>query len=172
VVMLPAEGTEGTAADDAPEPESGEGPRAELLLFALGEEWYGLSVEQVAGVEPRRPVARLPGVPPSVLGLLLWHGEVIPALDPAPLLTGRVGPPEDGYLVVGRAATGPVALLVREVVAVVTIDPGAIEAPLPTVEPQRARLVSGQVQVEGRWVAVLALDTLVDALVREEHGRA
>jgi purine-binding chemotaxis protein CheW len=153
----------------------GEGEEAgcpELLLFALGTEWYGLPVEQVVGIEPRRPVARLPGVPPTVLGLLLWHGEVLPALDPAPLLTGQPGPAEDGYLVIGRAAAGPVALLVHEVAEVATVDPEAIEAPLPTVDPRRARLVVGQVQVAARWVAVLALEPLVEALVQDGHAGA
>ncbi|MBX5492725.1 MAG: chemotaxis protein CheW [Chloroflexi bacterium] len=158
--------------DDNPLPDGNSEAGVELLLFALGDEWYGLPVEQVAGVEPWRAVARLPGTSPSVLGLALWHGEVIPVLDPTPLLTGTSSSAEDGYLVIGRAPAGPVGLAVRAVAAVATADRRAIDAPLSAVDPSRARLVYGHVQVEGRWVALLALASLVDAAVGHDHERA
>jgi purine-binding chemotaxis protein CheW len=150
--------------------EEGDYPRAELLLFALAGERYALAVEQVSGVEERRPITSVPGAPACVLGVFSRRGDVLPALDLAQLLLGQPGPTDGGYLLVGQSSSGPAGLLVGEVEAVVAIDPAALQPPLPTLDPARARLAQGQVQVDGHWVTVLDLERVVAAIAAAPQG--
>jgi purine-binding chemotaxis protein CheW len=136
----------------------------EALLVALAGEWYGLLVEQVAGVEQRPLITPLPGVPSAILGLFTRQGEVLPAFDAVRALLGRPGPEEDGYLVIGRAREGLVGMLVDEVEAVIVADRAALQPPLPTVDGVRAGCIRGQLEVDGRWVTLLDLDRLLGML--------
>lgn len=171
--MLPGPLTEENGPPGGPSAgvAGGDDPTLELLLFAVGGEWHSLPVEQVAGVEPQGPIATVPGAAPAVLGVFLWHGEVVPALDPAPALIGRDGVATGGFLVIGRGEAGPVGLLADAVEAVVSVDPAAVEPPLPTLDAPRAALVRGQVQAEDHWVTVVALDPLVAALTERPDDR-
>jgi purine-binding chemotaxis protein CheW len=144
-------------ADEA----ANEEPRVELLVLRLRGERYALAVQQVGGVDERRPVTPLPGTPPGVIGVFSRLGDVLPALDLAMLLQDAASPTQGGLFAVGQSTSGPVALLVDEVEAVVTVETSRIEAPLPTLAPTRARLLRGQIQIDGNWVSLLDLEGIV-----------
>jgi purine-binding chemotaxis protein CheW len=145
-------------------------PRVELLVLLLGGERYALPIEQVSGVDERRAITPLPGTPSGVLGVFNRLGDVVPALDLSLLLHGRDTPPRGGYLAVGQTASGPLALLVDEVEAVVAVDPVAIEPPLPTLGATRLRLVRGQVQVGEHWVTLLDLEGIVATITTQAQA--
>lgn len=155
----------GSGPDEQPAPPTteaaGEEPRVELLILRLRGERYALAVEQVGGVDERCPVTPLPGTPPGVIGVFSRLGDVLPALDLAMLLQEAPSPAEGGLFTVGRASAGPVALLVDEVESVVAVELSRIEPPLPALDPTRAQLLRGQVQIDGRWVSLLDLEGIV-----------
>jgi chemotaxis signal transduction protein len=82
------EGKQGQAA----EPEN----LRSLLVFALGQEWYGVDMSSVRRVLRPAPVARVPGASPEVLGLMNCHGEVLCVLDPRKIFGTPGGEEERG----------------------------------------------------------------------------
>lgn len=63
--------------------------RIELLTFELGEEVYGVDLQQVVEILTPRPVTPLPRAPSFVAGVASLRGAVIPVLD----LAARLGLP-------------------------------------------------------------------------------
>jgi purine-binding chemotaxis protein CheW len=57
-----------------------------VLLIRLGERQYGLPIAAVERVLPMAYVVPLPAANEGFLGMLNLHGQVLPVLDPRPLL--------------------------------------------------------------------------------------
>ncbi|MGA0603243.1 chemotaxis protein CheW [Caulobacter sp. KR2-114] len=75
---------DGAGRAGAPVAELGDGAVQRFVIFRLGEETYGLPIEQVDAVI-RLPdaVTRVPGAPPFVAGLISHRGQVTPLVDQA-----------------------------------------------------------------------------------------
>jgi purine-binding chemotaxis protein CheW len=56
-------------------------PQQQFLTFRLNDEWYGLSVYQLAEVLPTPKITRVPSVPTHILGVMNFRGEVLSAID-------------------------------------------------------------------------------------------
>ena len=120
-----------------------------LLLFDLEQAHYALRAAAVHGLAECGPVRRVPGAPPSVLGLVEWRGHPLIVLD-LPALLGhgtpsgppcliRLAPPLQGtalFLPVhARMASGPAleaaeaggkVLIEHEGHAIHLVDPAAL----------------------------------------------
>lgn len=111
----------------------------QLVVCALGAEQYGLPVEQVREIvryaEPR-PVA---SDVPWMRGVVSLRGRLVPVHDLALRLgvTSRGGASEK--LVIAEAGGEPVALLVDDVVEVLTVAPEQVE-PVPSGSGEIARV--------------------------------
>lgn len=106
-----------------------EGPLLVVTFRVDGEDW-AVDVQDVAEIVPGRPITRLPGAPPFVLGLVSWRGRTLPVLVPQPLKGARPAPdvkrrllvlrrpepcavPIDESARIGRAQVGPEGTAVR-----------------------------------------------------------
>lgn len=52
-----------------------------LVVLALGVEKYGIDIRSVVEIQPAGPITRLPGAPPTWLGLTNLRGRLYPVLD-------------------------------------------------------------------------------------------
>jgi purine-binding chemotaxis protein CheW len=52
-----------------------------VLLFRIGTRSYACTLESVREVIPFRPVTRLPGAPPHVLGIINLRGALVTVID-------------------------------------------------------------------------------------------
>jgi len=103
----------------------------QLIVFRLGDEDYGIRIEQVKEVTVTPEVARMPKTPPFIKGIANLRGDIIAIIDleerfllrPA----GRVLP-ERSYTVAVEAADYTLGLMVREV-------PRPFTLPLSQIEP-------------------------------------
>ncbi|MBV9774635.1 MAG: chemotaxis protein CheW [Gemmatimonadetes bacterium] len=100
----------------------------EVLLFEVFAERCGIAVTEVRSVVRAVAVARLPGAPPVVEGVIDLRGETVPVLA----LRRRFRLPErplhpDDVFVVARAGARTVALWVDAAVGMAVVDPAAIE---------------------------------------------
>ena len=115
----------GLGEEALPPPESCE----RYVVFHLGDQSYGLHITSVREVEKAGRVTPVPGAPPMIHGLINLHGEILPLIDPRPLLAlpaheGASG----GYLVVVRNSgqEGAVAWLVDGLGGMALVDPEQI----------------------------------------------
>jgi purine-binding chemotaxis protein CheW len=90
----------------------------EVLVFVTGGQEWALPAHLVRQVLSPRPVTRVPGADPSLVGLIAWRGRVLEVVSAdVPDVGCRTGAPSlDGApLLVIEGGEGPVALLVDEV---------------------------------------------------------
>jgi purine-binding chemotaxis protein CheW len=107
-----------------------------VLVCAVGQEFYGIALPEVARVLPFTPCARVPGTPQAMLGLVGRAGQLFSALDLGTALGLRqagAGPASDGirdgHLLLLRRVQRRFALRVDRVLGLAQVTP--LEAPDP-----------------------------------------
>ncbi|GAA3196438.1 chemotaxis protein CheW [Dactylosporangium siamense] len=84
----------------------------DLLAIRVGGHRYALRLTQAAGLFPDRPVTRLPGPLPSLLGVASFRGSIVPVYDLGAVF-GHPAAAEARWLVLA-AGEPPVALAFEE----------------------------------------------------------
>ena len=147
---------------EAGEDESETRDRIPYLGFFLGEEIYGLPLQQLREVSRLTRLRRIPGAPAGVAGLVNLRGEIVCALDARAIL-GLPGDDaaESGYLLALRGFADPLGLVVDSIADIYAIDPEEIEPPPATWSPDRAVYFQGTARVAEGLMGLLDLDRLV-----------
>lgn len=102
----------------------------QLIVFRLGDEDYGIRIEQVKEVTVTPDVARMPKTPPFIKGIANLRGDIIAILDLEERFRLRPAGrplPERSYTVAVEAADYTLGLVVREVPRPLTLPLGQIE---------------------------------------------
>ena len=101
-----------SAAKPQPEQE-----RASYLGFYLGNEVYGLPLEQLREVAHVGRLRRVPGAPAGVAGLVNRRGEIVCALDVRAILgLPTQASTESPFIVALRGFADPLGLIVDSIV--------------------------------------------------------
>lgn len=103
----------------------------QLIVFRLGDEDYGIRIEQVKEVTITPDVARMPKTPPFIKGIANLRGDIIAILDLEERFRLRPAGrpvPERSYTIAVEAADYVLGLMVREV-------PRPFTMPLSQLEP-------------------------------------
>lgn len=120
-------------------PEAPEAAADAWVLFRLCGRRMALEASLCRAVVRRPRAARLPGLPPWILGVAGIRGEVVSLTDPAEYLGLRSGRPAgDGFVLVVADGGVKAGLWVDGVADVAPIPPGAVvpvEAPWPGCPP-------------------------------------
>lgn len=136
--------------------------RIPYLGFRLGDEIYGLPLEQLKEVSRLTRLRRIPGAPPGVAGLVNLRGEIVCALDAREILGLSGGDTaQPGFFLALRGFTDPLGLLVDSIADIYAIDPGEIEPPPATWSADRAVYFLGTARVADGLMGLLDLDRLV-----------
>jgi purine-binding chemotaxis protein CheW len=138
--------------------------RVELLVFGLGDESYALPVPSLREIVRPPPLSEVPRADPSVLGVTMLRGEVVPVYDPRSRLglTGRPVPTSSSRVIIAQAAAGVLGLWVDRVRQVVRVPASQLEAPPRGVGDERLALVSLG-RIGSTLFAVLDLGVLIGA---------
>ncbi len=153
-ILREAAAAQGEAGPEGAGPA--EAPRS-LVVFSLGTEWYAVDLAHVRKVLRPVPIARVPGAPAEVLGLMNNHGEVLAIMDLRKLL-GIASPATAaaGKLVVvlhfGKREAG---VIVDSVGDICDVRAQEVLPVLESLEPARAKMFEGTVAREGRLVGLL-----------------
>jgi chemotaxis signal transduction protein len=129
-----------------------------FVVFRLGGNSYGLHMKLVREVEKAGRVTAVPGAPALLCGLINLRGEIMPLIDPKPLLgLEPAGWPPSGYLVVVQTGSEEMqaALLVEELGGVALVDPASVAIPGDSPDEAAAEHLLGQAQHRGRTVLLL-----------------
>jgi purine-binding chemotaxis protein CheW len=116
----------------------------DAVVVRIAGERYAVPAAFVWRVVGTTDVAAVPGAPPSLLGVMNLHGEVLPVFDPRRLLgLAPHAPGEAGRIVVlgGAAAELGLAVDAADDFARVTID--QLHAPPDSLAPDRRELLHG-----------------------------
>jgi purine-binding chemotaxis protein CheW len=98
-----------------------------VCVFELGQHTFGLRLESVGEIVPMAALSRPPSIPSILEGFLNLRGTAVPVVRIAELL--GLPPVQPGLytpLVIARADTLSVALLVDRVTAILLLPPDAL----------------------------------------------
>jgi purine-binding chemotaxis protein CheW len=128
----------------------------ERVLLVRARSWIcALPVRSVVETMRVLPIQPVSGAPRFVRGVAVIRGAPTPVVDLATFMEAGEGGGPGRRLVTMRAGTGPVALLVDEVIGVSTLDTAAVDRTPPLLD----RALTDHVEKLG------ALDTSVFALL-------
>lgn len=105
-------------------------PIIQLIVFRLGEEEYGIRIEQVKEVTITPEIARMPKTPAFVKGIANLRGDIIAIIDLEErfrLRTIHVEMPAMSYTMAIEAKEYTIGIMVREV-------PQPLSIPVSTIE--------------------------------------
>jgi purine-binding chemotaxis protein CheW len=140
------------------------------VVLRLGGSRYAVDMSDVAEVAALPRVTRVPRTPAWLLGVANWRGRLLPVLDLRPLFaTPTVPLPSSARLVVVSRNDLLVGVVAEAVPGVHDADLAAAAPAPPTLPPDAAALVTGQVADRSGPIAVL--DAAAVLALRERVDR-
>jgi purine-binding chemotaxis protein CheW len=145
--------------------ESGEETIADalsLLLFAIGDEWYAVTIGSVREIYNEYLVTPVPCVPPFIQGVINIRGEIVSVTDLRTLL--RLAPRQMDMelpVIVVEYGDCSTALVIDMIGDIVEIAREALEPPVSTLDKSQAACISGSAYVDGKLVGLLDLGAIL-----------
>ncbi len=141
----------------------------QLVIFELGNEYFGINIADVESIVKMQAVTALPKAPAFVEGITNLRGAVLPVID----LRKRFGMPEaaatkNSRIVVVVMGDTKVGMVVDGVSEVFSIPEEAIEAVPPMATGVNAAFLSGIAKLEGRLVILLDLSKVLSVEEQQE----
>jgi purine-binding chemotaxis protein CheW len=135
----------------------------QLIVFQLGDEDYGIRIEQVKEVTVTPEVVKMPKTPPFIKGIANLRGDIIAIVDLEERFqlrpTGRAVP-DFSYTLAVEAADYTLGLMVREVPRPLTIPVSLIEPAPEFVQDsgQRDKYLEGIAKLPNSEGVIIVLD--------------
>ncbi len=154
-----------SAAASAPRRAAPAAPEAvvQLIVFRLGDEDYGIRIEQVKEVTVTPEVVKMPKTPPFIKGIANLRGDIIAIVDLEERFQLRPAGrpvPDYSYTLAVEAADYTLGLMVREVPRPVTLPVSLIEAAPEFVQDngQREKYLEGIAKLPNDEGVIIVLD--------------
>ncbi|MBD3918259.1 chemotaxis protein CheW [Paenibacillus sp. PR3] len=135
-----------------------------VIVFALGQEEYGIEVDKVRTIERIQPITRVPKAPAFIKGVINLRGVVIPVID----LRGRFGLEEtvttdNSRIIIVAANELEVGFIVDSANDVIDIDTESIDTPPEVVGGIKAKYLHGIAKIgEKRLLVMLNLSEVLN----------
>ncbi len=135
-----------------------------VACFNLGAAAFGIDARQVQEVAKMGELTRVHHAPPAVVGIRNLRGRVVTVIDLAVRLKlGRVTPSPANRVLIVDSHGEPIGLLVDCVSDTLSVKPGDIAPPPPSLSGVECQALRGVCRGEGRLVALLDHESLLNA---------
>jgi purine-binding chemotaxis protein CheW len=140
------------------------GEELKVIVFALGNEEYGIEVDKVRTIERLSPITRVPKTATFIKGVINLRGVVVPVID----LRGRFNlsettATENSRIIVVAVADIEVGFIVDSANDVIDIDTDTIDLPPEIVGGIKAKYLRGIAKLgEGRLLIMLNLSEVLN----------
>jgi purine-binding chemotaxis protein CheW len=132
------------------------------LIFKVGQEEYGIHINQVVSIERMQKITSYPNRPPYVLGVTTVREEVIPIVDLRAALTGQSYDQGDtSRIVIVQVHNHAIGLLVDAATDVLDIPADKIQQP-HLLETKNATFLLGIAKLEERLLILLDIEQLLE----------
>jgi len=133
----------------------------EFLLLTLAGEAYAYPVAHALEVLHVPPIVPVPGVPPAVLGIINFRGQILSVTTIHGLLGLTAGEPGSGSrIIVTKGLSLVTGILADSVEKIAEVAAENILSLPVTIGDDKARLLAGQVYVDNRVVFLLDMERL------------
>ncbi|MFC4410601.1 chemotaxis protein CheW [Chungangia koreensis] len=132
------------------------------IIFQLGEQLYGATIDQVRSIEKIMDVTSLPGTPNYLMGVADLRGIITPVIDMKKLLQipGIIETDEAKILIV-HIGENQFGLVVDVATDVINIESDFIKASPNVVGEANRALISGLAQLQDKIITLLDIDHLL-----------
>lgn len=145
-------------------------PVVHLIVFKLGEEEYGIRIEQVKEVTITPEITRMPKTPAFIKGVANIRGDIIAIMDLEERFQIRTAKPgEDGprhtYTLALEAKDYTIGLIVREVPESLTLPVSKLDKTPAFIQDININehFIEGIGKVDGRLIIVLDIFRILSA---------
>ena len=145
---------------------------SQCLVFALGDEHYGVDILNVREIRAWSGTTRLPNTPGYLRGVMNLRGRIIPIFDLAARFGGEVTTITDKHVVVILSvAEQTIGLIVDAVSDILDIGAGEVK-PAPAQEMSAtAEFIRGILTHENRLIVLLDSTPLIEATAAESLAK-
>ena len=135
----------------------------QVVVFELSGETYALDILHVHEIIRIQPVTPVPGAPEYIEGLINLRGRVVPIVDLRKRFTLPTRPIGDkSRIIVIQVGDDIVGVVVDAVFEVITVAPDLVEPAARVVTGLDAESIRSIAKIEGRMVAVLNPDKIIE----------
>jgi purine-binding chemotaxis protein CheW len=149
--------------------EQADEQRSGILLFALGDEWYGVRIAQVREIYNEYTITSIPCVPDYINGVINIRGEIVSVTDLRVMMglghVESVSAEEQSPVIVVCDQTVCTALVVDSIGDIAEVPAGGIEPPLAVADRAQADYIAGTFYVGGQLVALVNLTRVLAPIV-------
>lgn len=133
-----------------------------VIVFTLGNERYGVDVEQVLSIEKAIDITRVPNTAPFVKGIMNLRGIIYPVIDlQTRFHIGESVITSETRLAIVQVEDLKVALIVDTAEDVMTIDSEKIESAPELVGGVNAEYINGIAKINEGLLILLNLDRIL-----------
>jgi purine-binding chemotaxis protein CheW len=151
-----------TAAPSAAEATAVTGQQ-DFVSMTIAGQLFGIPVLKVQDVLGPQRLTRVPLAPPEVAGNLNLRGRIVTAIDLRPRLGLAPREKDAAWMSVVVEQQGELySLIVDSVGEVLSLDAGALERELPTLDPRWREFADGIYRLNGALLVVLEVARLLN----------
>ncbi|KHD86013.1 chemotaxis protein CheW [Heyndrickxia ginsengihumi] len=134
------------------------------LVFKVGEEEYGISIQSIISIEKIDKIRRIPQLPNYVKGIVKVRDELIPVIDLQSIMYQSPLQVDDQVrLIVLQTAALSIGLLVEEASDIIEIPEEAMKQ-IGLIAYQKTQYFSAIANLENRLITIIDPDILVNSL--------
>lgn len=138
-----------------------------LLVFPIGELWFGARVEEVAGLIEAERLVPLPGQRDPIAGVVAFRGSMVPTLDLVSFLdAGPIRPGTARYVFVVTRGLDRFGILVPALPRLIPARE-LKEAELATPDSEIGSLIDSLYEAGGRLIHCLNYGSVIDSTIPE-----
>jgi purine-binding chemotaxis protein CheW len=145
-------------------------PVVHLIVFKLGEEEYGIRIEQVKEVTITPEITRMPKTPSIIKGVANIRGDIIAIMDLEERFQIRTAKPDPGssrhtYTLALEARDYTIGLIVRDVPQSLTLPVSKLDKTPAFIQDININenFIEGIGKIEGRLIIVLDILRILSA---------
>lgn len=141
----------------------------QLIIFNLGQEEFGVGIEQLKEIIRPQKIVSVPNTPAFIEGIINLRGEIYPIFN----LRKKFGFPDKAFddntkIIIVNVNNMKVGFVVDEVSEIVRLEEENIEQAPKLVSGVNRKYISGVGKIEERMVIILELDLVLQTDEKEE----
>lgn len=144
--------------------DSGPSGVRQFISFKIGDEEYGVDIMAIREIKGWTATTELPDSPLHLRGVINLRGAIIPVFDLRARFSGQLTPATPRHVtMVVTVGSRVMGILVDAVADIITVADADIQ-PVPDMDDtHHNRFLSGLVTVDGRMVALLDLERMLES---------
>ena len=133
-----------------------------LIVFNVGEEFYGIDIKKVMGLEKRQEIISVPNTPDCIKGIINLRGDVIPIYSFRTKFNKEdLADKEEDMFIITKAGDITIGFEVDQVTQIMDLAGKRVEAPPIIIVSKNTNYIDKIVSDDGKIVISLNVENLI-----------